>query len=224
MKCIKNEFIKIVRESPNILVTIDNKNVIRRYIELESVKKEIVDLKSNIDKYIKKDNCIIIKTDKGFINVKTLSYCKEIYIIHKYNKSTVQNIFYVLEKNKHNDVQVIVIDKTFKQIYSKIEEYIKAKYDVNMKQKTRSHNVSIMRHIISYFLYTHSNVDVVSIGKLMNKDHTTILYGIRNIESIISSDICYDRITYEKYKEVSKSINEYLSAIFLSNTITNNII
>ena len=67
-----------------------------------------------------------------------------------------------------------------------------------IKSKSRKDEVVKARHAYFYIAYKTSGKGLAEIGKLVNRDHTTVIHGIRKIEGEI--DIYQD--TFLEFKEL----------------------
>jgi chromosomal replication initiator protein len=57
-----------------------------------------------------------------------------------------------------------------------------------MKGKCRKREVVLPRQVIMYFLAEYTDMTYLSIGKLFNKDHTTVIYSKDTIRNLITTD------------------------------------
>lgn len=59
----------------------------------------------------------------------------------------------------------------------------------------RHHTVSVPRHIVNWLAYKHSRMSLPAIGRHLDRDHTTILYGFEKTEARASNDPAFfDRL------------------------------
>lgn len=69
-----------------------------------------------------------------------------------------------------------------------------------IKSPSRAGNICEARHIIMYLLTAHSKMKCVSVAKMFNRDHTSVIYARERIQGFINM--------YPKYK---KFVNDILS-------------
>lgn len=88
----------------------------------------------------------------------------------------------------------------------KVIESVSKIYDVpveDIKSKKRSKEISIARHVSVYVIRKITQMPVVDIGKIFNRDHTTILASIDVVSNEISSNPETERIVSGLIKEFS---------------------
>lgn len=57
-----------------------------------------------------------------------------------------------------------------------------------LQSKTRKREVAEARQIAMYFIKKYTKISLIEIGKIFNRDHSTVIYSIKNIESLKDSD------------------------------------
>jgi chromosomal replication initiator protein len=78
--------------------------------------------------------------------------------------------------------------------YVKSEEIIKAVEEhfsltlSELKKKSRRMKVAYPRQVLMYFLYNHSLIGCVEIGRMFNKHHTTVLNANKSIQNFIDTE------------------------------------
>jgi hypothetical protein len=61
------------------------------------------------------------------------------------------------------------------------------------------------RQLFVYFVKDNTKLSLMSIGRLINKDHTTVIHSVRTVENYLATDKQYVAL----YTEISKKINSY---------------
>ena len=73
-------------------------------------------------------------------------------------------------------------------IIHKTAAYFNVK-DYDIRGKSRNKNIMLARHISIYLASELTSYSLSEIGKVMNgKDHTTIMYSVEKIKSIMETD------------------------------------
>lgn len=80
----------------------------------------------------------------------------------------------------------------------KMESVYKLIDEMDLKTKCRKNEYLIPRCILYKILYNKSLLSLQSIGKLFNKDHATVLNGLKKYEAFM---LCKD-IEFQRYKEM----------------------
>ena len=73
-------------------------------------------------------------------------------------------------------------------------------YDVTpdaILEKVRTQNIMDARHLFCYLCWKHLKMTYLSIGKILHRDHSTIINSVQVYESLIE----YDRTTNKLYVE-----------------------
>ena len=79
-------------------------------------------------------------------------------------------------------------DITIDMIIQKTAAYFNVK-DYDIRGKSRNKNITLARHISIYLASVLTSYSLSEIGKFMNgKDHTTIMYSVEKIKSILDTD------------------------------------
>jgi len=55
----------------------------------------------------------------------------------------------------------------------------------DLLSKGQKHSIVFYRYLFFYLLKKYSSSRLIGIGKILKKDHTTVMHGIKNIENII---------------------------------------
>jgi len=96
------------------------------------------------------------------------------------------------------------IDKEVRDVLAKVEEATGVAYNV-MRSKTRERNYVVARQYAIYQVYQqlHSlGYTLMEIGKLFKRDHSTVLYSVKQIkEGIKYNDFLINKI-HERYEEL----------------------
>ena len=82
-----------------------------------------------------------------------------------------------------------------------IYESITQSSGINLKTKSRKREVVWARNIYFYFAKKHTKASLDKIGKTVDKDHATVLHGIKRY---------HDNIIYDDFKELVKGIKKEL--------------
>ena len=95
------------------------------------------------------------------------------------------------------------VNVTVDKIFSAIEK----KYDVGKAElvgKSRVKDVAQARHIAIYLVRTITEMSLPNIGKLFNRDHSTVISSIDAIEKKISSSPAIEIEINELIKEIKE--------------------
>lgn len=57
-----------------------------------------------------------------------------------------------------------------------------------LKGKCRSKELVHARHVIFYFIRRHTSMTLKSTGQLFNRDHTTVIHGLENLNDIMDTE------------------------------------
>ena len=93
------------------------------------------------------------------------------------------------------------INVTIDKIFAAIEK----KYDVNKTElvgKSRVKEIANARHIAIYLIRTITEMSLPNIGKIFNRDHSTVLSSIETIEKKVMSSPALDMEINELIKEI----------------------
>jgi len=74
----------------------------------------------------------------------------------------------------------------------------------NLSSKSRAKRICYSRMIYFYFAREKTNESLSTIGKLVNRDHATVLHGIRKY---------HEYIKYDDFKKISKQVEKRLPSI-----------
>lgn len=92
------------------------------------------------------------------------------------------------------------------QLYSLILEYMD--WDDSLMQKKRSTELVYRRNFVSWVLL-QNGYSLVAISKLLNQDHTTIIYGRDRFENLFSRDPDITRVLLDLGRHIEKKCEEY---------------
>lgn len=116
------------------------------------------------------------------LNDKMRKELTDILELHKgYFGAEVEHLINAVNGVKYDKY----IDKEVRDILAKVEEATGVAYSV-MASKTRERNYVIARQYAIYQVYQqlyHLGYTLAEIGKLFNRDHSTVLYSIKQIQS-----------------------------------------
>ncbi|MBR4950818.1 MAG: chromosomal replication initiator protein DnaA [Clostridia bacterium] len=96
---------------------------------------------------------------------------------------TILSEFFAVEKSKASK-----IDKIF--------EYIARRYGVTeeeLKSKKRNADITAARHCAVYIIRKSTNLSQKDVGRMFNKDHTTIIYSVSTVEKKMQEDPAFER-------------------------------
>lgn len=82
----------------------------------------------------------------------------------------------------------------------------------DVKRKSRKRNLVCTRQVYFYFAKNTTKHTMSNIGRILEKDHATVLHGIRLVESAIERPVSYP-ILHEKFKKVSDIIHINLNTM-----------
>ena len=88
---------------------------------------------------------------------------------------------------------------------AKIINYVSQKHGVpeeDIKSSKRSKDIANARHITVYLIRKLVDMPLASIGKLLNRDHTTIMSSVENIEKQIKSSPAFENTINEMIREI----------------------
>lgn len=88
---------------------------------------------------------------------------------------------------------------------AKILSFVSQKYGVpeeDIKSSKRSKDIANARHIAVYLIRKLVDMPLASIGKLLNRDHTTIMSSVENIEKQIKTSPAFENTISEIIREI----------------------
>ena len=88
---------------------------------------------------------------------------------------------------------------------AKILSYVSGKYGIpeeDIKSSKRSKDIATARHITVYLIRKLVDMPLASIGKLLNRDHTTIMSSVENIEKQIKASPAFENSINEMIREI----------------------
>jgi len=89
----------------------------------------------------------------------------------------------------------------------KILNLVTAKYGVSieeLKSKRRSSNLTAPRHIAIYLIRTMTDMSLPAIGKIFQRDHSTIINSLETVENKIKTNPAYETEIKELINELKK--------------------
>jgi len=85
-------------------------------------------------------------------------------------------------------------------------EIAKSTYDISLndlKQKNRSETIVMVRQIFMFLLRKNDRLYYAEIGRMLDKDHSTVMWGVnKSIEYIQVNDYRFMRV-YENFKHLN---------------------
>ena len=88
---------------------------------------------------------------------------------------------------------------------AKILAYVSQKYGVpeeDIKSSKRSKDIATARHISAYLIRKLVDMPLASIGKIFNRDHTTIMSSVENVEKQLQSSPAFENTINEIIREI----------------------
>jgi chromosomal replication initiator protein len=79
----------------------------------------------------------------------------------------------------------------------------------DLLSKSRSRPLTTARHVAMYLLRELTGLSLIKIGELFNRDHTTVLHGIKKIEGLMPAR----GILYRQVQELTKKIRARTRAV-----------
>lgn len=76
---------------------------------------------------------------------------------------------------------------TIKRIFRTVSGFYRIKQR-DLYGRTKLRQVTIPRQVAFYLAYKHSGLSMSAIGRLVNRDHTTIMHGCQQIEHYLTLD------------------------------------
>jgi chromosomal replication initiation ATPase DnaA len=139
------------------------------------------------------------------LNDKMRRELTDILELHKgYFGAEVEHLVNAVNGVRYNKY----IDKEVRDILAKVEDATGVAYNI-MASKTRERNYVIARQYAIYQVYQqlhHLGYTLMEIGKLFNRDHATVLYSIKQIQSGIRyNDFLITKI-HERYGKLEAEI------------------
>ena len=102
-------------------------------------------------------------------------------------------------------VNDVLTNMTLAVTPAKILSYVSQKYGVpeeDIKSSKRSKDIVNARHIVVYLIRNLTDMPFVSIGKIFNRDHTTIMASVGNVEKMRKTSPEFDNILTEITREI----------------------
>lgn len=88
---------------------------------------------------------------------------------------------------------------------AKILAYVSQRYSIpeeDIKSSKRSKDIANARHISVYLIRKLLDMPLASVGKLLNRDHTTIMKSIENVENNIKTSPAFENTINEIIREI----------------------
>ena len=76
-----------------------------------------------------------------------------------------------------------------------------------LKSKKRNADITAARHCAVYIIRKSTNLSQKDVGRMFNKDHTTILYSIKKVESALAGG---DKSLQDHIRDITANINSCL--------------
>lgn len=89
-----------------------------------------------------------------------------------------------------------------------IKEVIEQHFDIDIKKNTRIRKYVEARGIYFYLTRQYTRMSLSAIGKTMNKDHSTVLYFVRQVPDWIS----FDMQLLQDYNTINDRIQDAIRA------------
>lgn len=133
-----------------------------------------------------------IRQIEGAINkLCAISFLSQVKITRETVKTLLSDIF------GNSEPISVTIDKIFASVYNKFG--VKREDIVGLK---RTKEITRIRHIAIYLVSNITEMSTKKIGKIFNRDHTTVLYSIETIQKKLASDPQLSYVISEIEKEV----------------------
>lgn len=117
-------------------------------------------------------------------------------------------------KQKHKEIgELIAVLEKESTIYATSNnwrvlffEIAKSTYDISLndlKEKNRSETIVMVRQIFMFLLRQNDRLYYAEIGRMLDKDHSTVMWGVnKSIEYIQVNDYRFMRV-YENFKHLN---------------------
>jgi len=96
---------------------------------------------------------------------------------------------------------------TDQEIANEIVEYVIDKKNVDVREVTRKRPIVQLRAAVAYSLREEANLKLTDIGKVIGKDHSTILHYIKNVKYYALHDVKFRDDFWEIRNKVCKIVN-----------------
>ena len=111
-----------------------------------------------------------------------------------------------IEMARENIADVITGAEPVRVTQDKIFNAVAKKYDVtveDIKGKRRTREIALARHVCIYIMRTVTDLSLPSIGKVFDRDHTTVLSSIETIHEKIREDATLENDIDNLIKEIT---------------------
>ena len=78
-----------------------------------------------------------------------------------------------------------------KELENELIEIVNGVYDVDIKTKSRKRNIIDARTVFYHLLY-NEGYSLTDIGRAINKNHATVINGLRLFEIILKTDVQFN--------------------------------
>ena len=78
-----------------------------------------------------------------------------------------------------------------KELENELIEIVNGVYDVNIRHKSRKRNIIDARTVFYHLLY-NEGYSLTNIGRAINKNHATVINGLKLFEIILKTDIQFN--------------------------------
>jgi chromosomal replication initiation ATPase DnaA len=121
----------------------------------------------------------------------------------------VKTFFEILQRDKKEGLELPDEFITTRRLAETMDQFCKL-YNVSPAQlvgQSRQHHLVEVRHLCWWLCYTRLRLTYTLIGRLFNRHHTTIMHGIRQVDSIMETEpVLRDHInSIDLWIDVNKS-------------------
>jgi hypothetical protein len=93
-------------------------------------------------------------------------------------------------------------------VLDKISKHFDISLDALLEHK-RAADIVMVRHITFYFLRKYCEIHLTKIGKMFNRDHTTVIHGVRKVKTLLEIKDAEYTYHVKKIKKLIKSWKVY---------------
>lgn len=95
-----------------------------------------------------------------------------------------------LPKSELQKYQVSHISDITQKVIKTVAEFYKINW-LELMSRRRTREVADARQIAMYLIRNNSKLGVVEIGRLFNRDHSTVIYATQTVQDLIDTDKSY---------------------------------
>lgn len=88
-----------------------------------------------------------------------------------------------------------------------ILKILQGHFNVNLAQKCRKREIVEIRQIFCYFSREWSNVSLAKIGKLINRDHATVLHSHKQVKNLLETDYKFKKLFLTCYEILKNKVS-----------------